>query len=31
MLPLTISNPSYKIMDKDKYVCEVCDWIYDPE
>ena len=18
-------------MDKDKYVCEVCDWVYDPE
>lgn len=19
------------IMSKDKYVCEVCDWVYDPE
>ncbi len=19
-----------KIMDNDKYVCDVCDWIYDP-
>ncbi len=18
-------------MDKEKYVCEVCDWVYDPE